>query len=308
MHAISGRLALPLLFCFSHILQPWAGFAASTIDAVNHSAYGGNIGWLDWRGDVTNGVVIGEYVCSGSIYAANVGWINLGSGSPVNGIQYQNNSASDYGVNRDGRGHLRGLAYGANIGWIVFTTNTATGPLPEEDVPRLNLTTGKFDGYVWSANCGWISLSNAFAHVQTDTIKPGADTDGDGITDAWELSYTNTLAAFNATSDTDEDGVSDLAESGADTSPLDATDQLRITAFSAQFGGGHETNALVWSSKETRLYQLAYRSNLVAAPWTDATPVFAPEAGSTTTRLLIFSGEPLQERYIRVRASKPLSP
>src|SRR5215472_16009948 len=67
--------------------------AASTINATNKFAYGANIGWLDWRGDTNNGAVIGEYVCSGYLYAANVGWINLCSGSPANGIQYQNNSA-----------------------------------------------------------------------------------------------------------------------------------------------------------------------------------------------------------------------
>src|SRR6266404_2624839 len=82
--------------------------AATTINAVNKSAYGANIGWMDWRGDTNSGAVIGEYVCSGYIYAANVGWVNLGSGSPANQIQYQNNSATDYGVNQDGLGNLRG--------------------------------------------------------------------------------------------------------------------------------------------------------------------------------------------------------
>ena len=74
-------------------------------------------GWT-CRGDTNNGAVIGEYVCSGYIYSANVGWINLGSGSPANGIRYQNNSAADFGVNQDGLGNLSGYAYGANIGWI----------------------------------------------------------------------------------------------------------------------------------------------------------------------------------------------
>ena len=90
--------------------------AASTIDAGNRYACGANIGWLVWRGDTANGAVIGEYVCSGYIYAANVGWINLGSGSPANQIQYQNNSASDFGVNCDTAGNLRGYAYGAGNG------------------------------------------------------------------------------------------------------------------------------------------------------------------------------------------------
>src|ERR1051326_9018304 len=136
-------------------------WAATTITATNKFRFGGNIGWTDWRGNTNSGAVIGEYVCSGYIYAANVGWINLGSNAPANGIQYQNNSATDYGVNHDGLGNLRGFAWGANIGWINFENNGA---------PKVNLATGKLSGFVYSANCGWISLSNAFAVVQTDHI------------------------------------------------------------------------------------------------------------------------------------------
>ena len=132
--------------------------AATTVDAVNHYAYGANIGWLDWRGDTANGAVVGLQVCSGYIYSANVGWINLGNGTPVNGQTYLNNSATDFGVNRDAQGNLRGYAYGANIGWINFE---ATG------APKMDLLTGNFSGYAYSANCGWISLSNATAYVQS---------------------------------------------------------------------------------------------------------------------------------------------
>lgn len=283
--------------------------AATTIDPVNKHSYAANLGWIDWRGDTNNGAVIGEYVCSGYVWAANVGWIDLGDGSPANGIQYQNNSSTDYGVNHDGLGHLRGLAYGANIGWILFTNATASGALPAEDVPQLDLKTGNLSGYAYSANCGWISLSNAFAYVRTGFIQPGADSDGDGITDAWELIYTNSLTAFTASSDTDGDGVSDLAEHGADTNPFDPNDFLHITDYLALFGGADETNVLTWTSKETRCYQLEYRTNLsVGTPWVDASAVFTPDPGETTMRLIILSGAPLAERYFRVESLKPLAP
>src|SRR6266852_7500645 len=152
----------------------WSAQAASTIDNLNRFAYGANIGWMDGRADGANGVVIGEFVCSGFIYAANVGWINLGSGAPVNGIQYQNISAADFGVNTDGLGNLRGLAWGANIGWVNFEAQGA---------PKVDLWSGRLTGFVYGANVGWISLSNALAFVQTDTIRPGADTDGDAFAD-----------------------------------------------------------------------------------------------------------------------------
>ena len=160
--------------------------AATTIQPTNSFAYGANIGWINWRGDVTSGAVVGEYVCSGSIWSANCGWISLGSGTPVNGIQYGNASATDFGVNLTGHvvsggvppAQLRGFAYGANIGWINFES---TGN------PEISLSTGRLSGFAYSANCGWIDLASATAFVQTDFIIPGADTDGDGIADAHEL-------------------------------------------------------------------------------------------------------------------------
>ena len=62
--------------------------AATTITTTNHYACGANVGWMEGRGDIANGAVIGEYVCSGYLYAANVGWICLGGNAPANGIQF----------------------------------------------------------------------------------------------------------------------------------------------------------------------------------------------------------------------------
>jgi len=246
--------SLALLFAFS--LQPLALLsAATTLNPTNHYAYGGNVGWVDGRGDTNNGAVIGEYVCSGSLYAANVGWISLGNGSPANGIQYQNASAGDYGVNQDGLGNLRGYAWGANIGWVTFESTGA---------PRVDLVTGNFTGYAYSANCGWISLSNVVAFVQTDTLAPGIDSDADGIADAWERTYTNTLGAFTATSDTDHDGSTDLEEYLAGTNPLDANDNLRITSFTR--AGTY--NTLWWTSEPTRFYRVERCATLDGvSPW-----------------------------------------
>jgi hypothetical protein len=275
-----------------------AAHGATSITSTNRYAYGANFGWIDWRGDTNNGAVIGEYVCSGYIYAANVGWIHLGNGVPANAIQYQNNSGSDYGINRDGLGNLRGFAYGANIGWVNFESIGA---------PKVDLLSGKFSGFAYSANCGWIGLSNVFAHVQTAILQPGADTDGDGIPDAWELTHTNSLAPFTATSDTDGDGVSDRDEALADTDPLDPNDLLKITDYGAVFGGGNETNTLTWKSKPTRLYRLNYRADLGIGTLWDTTAVFSPDAGTETIRQLILRPG-LAGRFFRVEAIKPLAP
>ena len=276
--------------------------AATTINATNSFAYGANIGWLNWRGDVTNGAVIGEYVCSGSIWSANCGWISLGSGTPANGIQYGNASGTDFGVNLTGqfisggipRAQLRGFAYGANIGWINFE---ATGN------PQVSLATGNLSGFAYSANCGWIDLASATAFVQTDTIRPGADTDGDGIADAYEFTYTSphSLAVLTATGDADGDGESDVQEYLANTNPRDPNSALRITTFNTV----STAFSLTWTSNATRRYRIENKTDLLAAAWTLTLDNILPD-GTTTTRAGASVASP--QRYFRVQATLPLAP
>jgi hypothetical protein len=293
--------------CLRLGLLGWLSFAlglqaASTISDVNRFAYGANIGWMDWRAD-GGGAGVGEFVCFGRGYAANTGWIDLGNGAPANGIRYRNDSAVDFGVNHDGIGGLTGLAWGANIGWLVFTNRDAAGSAFEG--PRVDLRTGKFSGWVWSANCGWISLSNALAFVQTDSIAAGADTDGDGIPDGWELSFTGNLTTMNGSTDLDADGSADLQEYLADTNPLLATDSLRITGFSFAPNG---TNALVtWTSRPTRDYFIQKRAGLETSNvWNDAGPArVVPDPGATTSRPV--SDSPSPQRFLRIEAVRPLN-
>jgi len=269
------------------------GHAATTIDPANSMAHGANTGWIDWRGDVSHGARIGEYVCSGSIYAANVGWINLGDGSPSDGIRYQNNSASDYGVNNLGDGRLRGRAYGANIGWLSFEDTGA---------PGVNLKTGEFTGYVWSANCGWISLSNTLAHVATKSIESGTDSDGDGIADAYEFTHSGGLGSLTATGDRDGDGVSDVAEAAADTNPVDPDDYLQILRITHGLTSPADT-ALSWTSQPTRCYAVEHRPGLEpSSSWSELLVVPTPGADHAEFT------ESADQHFYRIRAIRPLSP
>jgi hypothetical protein len=266
----------------------------TTIDAANHYAYGANIGWVDWRGDTNNGAVIGEYVCSGNLYSADVGWINLGNGAPTNGIYYQNLSGNDFGVNQDGLGNLRGYAYGANIGWLNFESTGA---------PQVNLRTGVFSGFVWSANCGWISLSNAVAYVQTDTLSPGTLAPN-GLPVAWLLTYFTNINV-NPNADPTGKGMTIAQDYAAGTDPNDINSVLRITGES--FASGGTSASLTWSSVPTRYYYIQESLGLSPASWSDnAAGLLSPSAGSTTTAG--FSDTSASDRFYRIQPVQPLVP
>jgi hypothetical protein len=268
--------------------------AITTINATNKYAYGANLGWIDCLGDTNNGAAIGEYVCSGYLYAANVGWINLGNGAPTNGIQYQNISTNDFGVNHDGLGNLRGYAYGANIGWINFENTGA---------PHLDLKTGKLSGFIYSANCGWISLSNTFANVQTDKIAPGADSNNDGIPDAWELQHFGTIS-IDPNGDPDGDFMSNRQEYLAGTDPNDTSSNLRITSvISASPGTAVD---LTWTSVSNRYYYVLESLDLSPAPtWFDSGLGAVSPDGLATTRTVTNTNTPT--RFYRIQVFRQLA-
>lgn len=286
-----------------HAAAP-AARAASTISPVDRHAYGANIGWIDARADGEHGVRVDEFTCAGYLHGANVGWIHFGNGAPADGVYYRNESAADYGVNRDPSGQLTGWAWGANLGWLVFTNRTATGQT--FDAPRVDLFTGRFSGFAYAPNVGWITLSNLFAHLKTDFLAAAADSDGDGIPDAWELRHVGNLTTMTATSNADGDLATDLEEYLADTDPLTAGDELRITGFARSTDAARGT--ITWTTRPTRVYRIEEQSEMdVEIPWLDAgSGWFAPDPGETTTRILDES--PAARRYLRIQAAPPLAP
>ena len=289
MRRLASYIALLLLTG----VQPVAGY--TTIDPAHKEAYGANTGWHD-AGDPSHGVVIGQAYCSGYIYGANVGWIQLGDGTPLNGQAYQNNSATDFGVNHDGFGNLEGYAYGANIGWIRFEQTFGQ--------PRVNLSTGKLTGYAWSANTGWIALDTAVAFVRTEIIDPGPDTDGDTIPDPWEYDQAGNLALLQGDgADLDGDGSPDVEEYEAGTDPLDNSDYLRIVDFWV-IGS---SDWITWTANPSRVYTLQVSEDLGdASPWIDAGDPIVPEAGPEISAEIVDVAD--TRRFYRVQADPPLAP
>jgi hypothetical protein len=148
------------------LLAPVLVSADTTVSPTLKFSWGPNYGWMNWQGDITNGVVFDNTdTLSGYIWSPNCGWINLGDGSPAGGTHYANNSAGDYGVNITGEDgncyYLTGYGWSPNIGWINFNADgDFTARFGAETSPTINKSTGVMGGYVWSPNCGWLPLNS----------------------------------------------------------------------------------------------------------------------------------------------------
>jgi hypothetical protein len=228
--------------------------ADSNIVPEHSLSWAGNIGWLNWRTDSTDAVEVSASYCSGFVYSPNVGWIHLGK-RPANGAEYSN-QPGDYGVNISSNGDLSGDAYGANIGWIVFENLGS---------PKIDLATGKMSGHAYSANTGWISLADSTNYIQATLSPDPLDTDHDGIADTWEVKYAGGLSRFDAGSDSDSDGVTDLEEYRHGTDPLNPADPLQILGIRDHLESKSIT--ITWSSVPLHRYSIESTQRLASDSW-----------------------------------------
>ena len=161
----------------------------------------------------------------------------------------------------------------------------------------MNLRTGVFTGLVYSANCGWISLSNTVAYIQTDSIQQGALAPN-GIPVAWLLTNFGTTNV-SASADPVHDGISNLQEYLAGTNPNDSNDCFRITSFARN--STHNNVVLQWNARSTRYYAIQKTAALTNA-MVDFTNV--PTAGWSSQSF----SDTNPASFYRVRAYRPLTP
>jgi hypothetical protein len=282
------------------LFQSLNGIAAGTISATNHYAWSAGSGWLDFRPEQPNpgdGFTFGEFSCGGWIWSPNIGWINCGGGTPADGVSYANTNHVDFGVNHYGTGDLYGLAWSPNTGWINFGWWTLTPG--DTNRPHVNLATGQFSGYAWSANCGWINLGSG--QLKTERMEI-VDSDGDGISDAFEMGYAGNLTTMDATSDYDNDGQTDKAEYISGTDPLNPNSALRIN----RLGKLPDVNAveLEWASSPARVYDIEAKLSLTSTNWVYLETI--PGASGSVTLQAIEMGVP--QAFFRIKVRLPLQP
>ena len=289
-------LQIPSCAALILLVLPFVGgssFAQSTIHADVRFAWAANLGFVNFRPSAPDGVVVGEYFCSGFAFSANCGWINLGDGEPDDGIRYSNSSGSDFGVNHDGEGRLSGLAWGANIGWVNF--GWASEGNGDQGEPTINLESGEFSGFAWGANVGWINLGSGLLATAHMTIR---DADGDQIADAWEIENFGDLATADAGTDNDADGDTDRDEYLWGADPSDPRSNKR-----SGLKVGLDGDVVVsFRSDRGRRYQIETSTDLVT--WIDSGLGEFVAASSPTIRRLPVSGGRM---WFRVRALLPLS-
>lgn len=125
----------------------------SNIDPEARWAWSTNTGWINFN-PPNGGVTVCDDHLEGYAWGENVGWIRLGTVTGDGAHTYSNDSAVDYGVNRDASGNLSGYAWGTNVGWINFDPDGAEGV-------TFDFRTGDFSGAAWGENVGWINFDSS---------------------------------------------------------------------------------------------------------------------------------------------------
>jgi hypothetical protein len=142
------------------------------------------------------GVNVGAFVMSGFIWGENIGFINVGDGTPTTPPYYANVDGTDFGVNIDLDGDLHGYAWSENGGWINFDGGAMATP-PQPARIECGSPLARLAGYVWAENFGWINLdvvdAGKFVALDLASTPLACDLNRDGVKNAGDVQAFTTL-------------------------------------------------------------------------------------------------------------------
>jgi hypothetical protein len=111
----------------------------------------------------------------------------------------------------------------------------------------------------------------------------GADSDGDGLDDDWEMAYFGDLSR-NGAGDFDSDGQTDREEFLAGTNPTSDASLLRVLTLSSLSGGN---TRILWSAVPGRTYRVQFKNTVSDEQWSalpgDVTATFATASAMDST-------------------------
>jgi hypothetical protein len=125
----------------------------------------------------------------------------------------------------------------------------------------------------WAGNLVNSDFNQAADLFSSGLVSPPiADSDADGMDDAWEMKYFGTLAR-DGTGDFDGDGVSDLLEFLTGTDPTDPASYFHLDVVALGTSGQGPT--LSFPAVSSKNYHLQFKNALSDPDWQDSSATIA---------------------------------
>ncbi len=143
--------------------------------------------------------------------------------------------------------------------WLTILSSSMPGSGSGAVAYSLDRNTGR------NARTGTLSIAGMTFTV-TQAGAP-ADTNHDGLPDAWQILYFGSISSTNATpgADPDHDGMSNLNEYLSGTIPNNSNSVLKITAFT--MAASDQSFQLAFPSLLQRYYQIQQTTDLLHPDW-----------------------------------------
>jgi hypothetical protein len=214
-------------------------------------------------------------------------------------------------------GPLPPLQLAAVPGETVTLSMEATGTLPigyRWRHLRTNGTSANLTNFVLNQHACFLTLTvdansaGAYTIILTNVAQPSssiqrtntvltvlADTDTDGLPDAWETTYPN---ATNSTADTDQDGLTNLQEYRAGTNPQDAQSYLRVESIA--LAGESNRVSLRFVAAANKNYTVESCPAVDAGAWTRLADVVATSSNRVVEVIDTAASNTNAQRYYRL--------